>query len=174
MKGKALPYEADDWPDVATKGFEVMVKNYIFPLATLIAGLPEETEEDVQKTINLVKKLKRYPSLIMPLFFVPMGRMKNNKTFLQKALTDIYKDLYITCFEHTSYWGRRFTSWGGKSLPLTAQWVVHVGTMLAFDYFKTLKQKRSVSSSQWAIYLLKENGLFLTSRIFPPQKLKVG
>ena len=174
MKGKALPYEADDWPDVATKGFEVMVKNHIFPLATLIAGLPEETEEDVQKTINLVKKLKRYPSLIMPLFFVPMGRMKNNKTFLQKALTDIYKDLYITCFEHTSYWGRKFTSWGGKSLPLAAQWVVHVGTMLAFDYFKTLKQKRSVPYSQWAIYLLKENGLFLASKIFPSQKLKIG
>ncbi|MEA3485840.1 MAG: radical SAM protein, partial [Candidatus Aerophobetes bacterium] len=137
MKGKTLPYETDDWPEVAKKGFEVMVKNHIFPLATLVAGLPEETKEDVQKTIDLVKELRRYPSLIMPLFFVPLGYLRGDKAFLQRALTDVYKDLYITCFEHTSYWGRRFTSWGGESLPLIAQWVVHVGTMLAFDYFKT-------------------------------------
>ncbi|RLE10085.1 hypothetical protein DRJ00_02545 [Candidatus Aerophobetes bacterium] len=173
MKGKTLPYDPESWPEVAKKGFEVMVKNHIFPLATLIAGLPEETGEDVQKTINLVKDLRRYPSLIMPLFFVPLGRLKENKGFLQKnSLADIYKDLYITCFEHTSYWGRKFTSWGGKSLPLIAQWVLHVGTMLAFDYFKALKERGNSSSIWWSF--LKENALFLISKLFSSQKLRVG
>lgn len=174
MKGKALPYRADDWPEVAKKGFEVLVKNHIFPLATLVAGLPGETEEDVQETINLVKDLKKYPSLIMPLFFVPMGKLKDDKAFIRDSLTDVYKDLYVACFEHTSYWGRKFTTWGGKSLPLIAQWVVHVGTMLAFDYFKGLRQRGKISPARWAFYLLRENGLFLISRIFPFRRLRVG
>ena len=174
MKGKALPWKADEWPDVAKKGFEVLVKNHIFPLATLVAGLPGEKEDDVQKTIDLVKELKEYPSLIMPLFFVPLGGLKDMESFIEQNLTDIYKELYITCFEHTACWGRKFTSWGGKSLPLLAQWVVHVGTMLAFDYFKALKERGRVSHLRWGFYLLKENGAFLTSRILPPQKLKVG
>jgi len=174
MRGKVLPWKPEKWPDVAKKGFEVLVKNHIFPLATLIAGLPEENDSDVQQTINLVKELKEYPSLIMPLFFVPLGKLKETKFFIEECLTDVYKELYATCFEHTAYWGRKFTSWGGKSLPLLAQWVVHVGTMLAFDYFKALRKRQKVPLSLWTFYLLKENGIFLTSRIFPPQKMKVG
>ncbi|RLE13158.1 hypothetical protein DRJ04_04870 [Candidatus Aerophobetes bacterium] len=174
MKGKALPWEPDRWQEVAKKGFEVLVKNHIFPLATLVAGLPGEKEEDVQETINLVKDLKEYPSLIMPLFFVPLGRLKDNKSFIEQNLTEIYKELYVTCFEHTAYWGRKFTSWGGRSLPFIAQWVVHVGTMLAFDYFKALKENKKVSYTKWSFYLLKENSIFLASRILPPQKLKVA
>jgi len=174
MKGKALPWRADEWQDVAKKGFEVLVKNHIFPLATLVAGLPGEKEEDVQETINLVKDLREYPSLLMPLFFVPLGKLKDNKSFIEQTLTEIYKELYITCFEHTAYWGRKFTSWGGNTLPLLAQWVIHVGTMLAFDYFKALKERKKVSYLTWSFYLLKENGSFLVSRILPPQKMKVG
>lgn len=174
MKGKALPWEPDRWQEVAKKGFEVLVKNHIFPLATLVAGLPGEKEEDVQETINLVKDLKEYPSLIMPLFFVPLGRLKDNKSFIEQNLTEIYKELYVTCFEHTAYWGRKFTSWGGRSLPFIAKWVVHVGTMLAFDYFKALKENKKVSYTKWSFYLLKENSIFLASRILPPQKLKVA
>ncbi len=174
MRGKALPWRADEWPEVAKKGFEVLVKNHIFPLATLVAGLPGEKEEDVQKTIKLVKDLKEYPSLIMPLFFVPLAKLKDSKSFIEQNLTHIYKDLYITCFEHTAYWGRKFTSWGGETLPLIDQWVVHVGTMLAFDYFQTLRIRKKVSYPQWSFYLLKENGTFLASRILPPQRMRVG
>jgi len=174
MKGKALPWRPDEWPKVAKKGFEVLVKNHIFPLATLVAGLPGEKEEDVQKTINLVKDLREYPSLIIPLFFVPLGRLKESESFIEQNFTDIYKELYVTCFEHTAYWGRKFTSWGGETLPLLAQWVIHVGTMLAFDYFKLLKERGKVSSSEWSFYLLKENAVFLASKILPLQKMKVG
>jgi len=174
MKGKALPWRADEWPEVAKKGFEVLVKNHIFPLATLVAGLPGEEEEDVQETMCLIKELREYPSLIMPLFFVPLGKLKERESFVERNFTDIYKDLYITCFEHTTFWGRKFTSWGGKSLPLIAQWVIHVGTMLAFDYFKGLRKSKKISYGQWSFYLLRENGIFLASRVLPSQRMRVG
>jgi len=61
----------------------------------------------------------------MPLFFVPLAKLKDSKSFIEQNLTHIYKDLYITCFEHTAYWGRKFTSWGGETLPLIDQWIVH-------------------------------------------------
>lgn len=55
-----------------------------------------------------------------------------------------------------------------------AQWIIHIGTILAFDYFKALKEKRRLSHLKMVYYLLKENSLFLASRIIPSQKMKMG
>jgi len=44
--------------------------------------------------------------------------------------------------------------------------------MLAFDYFKALKERGNSSSIWWSF--LKENALFLISKLFSSQKLRVG
>jgi len=59
-------------------------------------------------------------------------------------------------------------------LTCLAQWIIHIGTILAFDYFKALKEKRRLSHLKMVYYLLKENSLFLASRIIPSQKMKMG
>src|SRR4029079_1984920 len=58
MKGKAYPYTADQWHDVVLKGMELMNKANWFPFGTFIVGLPEETEEDTKRSLDLLHALK--------------------------------------------------------------------------------------------------------------------
>ena len=52
--------------------FGILNDNDWYPLATLIIGLPDEKEEDVLQTLELMDKLKDYNAFYVPLFFVPL------------------------------------------------------------------------------------------------------
>jgi radical SAM superfamily enzyme YgiQ (UPF0313 family) len=66
MPAKALPFKPEEWPDVVRTGMELMHDNNLIPACTLIVGVPEETEEDLMKTMELLEDLKDYRSLIAP------------------------------------------------------------------------------------------------------------
>jgi len=76
------------------------------PACTLIVGLPQETEEDVIETIELMDDLKKFRSLIVPLFFVPMGRLKNEEWFKEEEMNELHRELLIKCLKHDIYWVR--------------------------------------------------------------------
>jgi radical SAM superfamily enzyme YgiQ (UPF0313 family) len=104
MPAKALPFKAEEWPDVVKQGMGIMHDNMMVPAVTLIIGLPEEREDDLLRTMELIDDLKSYRSLIVPLFFVPLGRLKNQDWFKDTALTELHKQLLIKCAEHDFHW----------------------------------------------------------------------
>jgi len=77
----------------------------------LITGLPEETDEDVIKTIELIEDLDWFKSMIVPLFFVPMGKLKNKDWFKYEDLTDLQKELMVKCFSHDIKYAREIMDW---------------------------------------------------------------
>jgi radical SAM superfamily enzyme YgiQ (UPF0313 family) len=102
MPGKMLPFKPEEWHDVVTKAIEIMNENYIWPLATLIVGLPEETEDDTTATLELVDKLKH-----SKLFFVPLLFTSEDECMLREArhmdlkhLTPLQWELLATCWRH--------------------------------------------------------------------------
>lgn len=107
MPGKSKPYRIEDWKNVVKKSFKIMSENNIIPAVTLIAGLPYETDRDVIETIELVKELRPYKSLIVPMFFVPLGYLKDKDWFRLEMVKDYHKELFITCFEHNIYWVKK-------------------------------------------------------------------
>ncbi|MET1160660.1 MAG: radical SAM protein [Thermoprotei archaeon] len=104
MYAKSLPYPPEKWPDVVEDAFSIMHENKIIPAATLILGLPEETPDDVVKTAELLDRLKPYRSVIVPMFFVPMGALKTNKWFLREHVKPEHIEVLYKCFQHTVYW----------------------------------------------------------------------
>jgi radical SAM superfamily enzyme YgiQ (UPF0313 family) len=104
MPAKAHPFSAEDWPEVVRTGMGVMHDNSMVPACTLIVGLPEETEEDILKTMEMMEDLKGFRSLIVPLFFVPLGRLKNEDWFKDEAITDLHKQLLFQCVNHDFRW----------------------------------------------------------------------
>ncbi len=104
MPAKAHPYKADNWHDVVVEGMGVMHDNMLVPSCTLIVGLPEEQESDVIKTMDLVDDLKDMRCLIVPLFFVPLGKLKNENWFTDTQLSELHKQLLIKCGEHDFHW----------------------------------------------------------------------
>jgi len=104
MRAKAHPFKPEEWPEVVRTGMGLMHDNNLVPAGTLIVGSPEETEEDVIKTMELIDDLKDMRSLIVPLFFVPLGRLKNEDWFKGTEITELHRELLIKCLQHDYYW----------------------------------------------------------------------
>ncbi len=100
MPNKAKPFETKDWPEVVVESAGIMQDNGIIPAMTLITGLPEETEDDVIKTIELVERLWDFKAIIMPMFFVPMGLLKDKDWFRAFELTERQEELLKICLSH--------------------------------------------------------------------------
>jgi len=123
MHGKCLPFHPREWPEVAESAFAIMHDNRWIPAATLIVGLPGETEDDVIKTIELVERLRDYCSLIVPLIFIPMEvcALRREKKFTRENLKDYHYELMSVCMDHNVYWvDRLFREYfkGYKNLPI--------------------------------------------------------
>ena len=115
MRGKCKPFSPEDWPNVVLEAFQILAENHWVPVATLILGLPGETENDVDLTISLVEKLKPYKSLIVPLSFVAEGRIMNkSESFLQNHMTPKHTELFVKCWDHNIHWTKQLlTEWSG-------------------------------------------------------------
>lgn len=108
MAGKAHPFNIDDWPDIVVNAMGIANDNKLIPACTLIVGLPEETEDDVIKTIEMVENLKDFNCIIVPLFFVPLGQLTKENWFESEMITDVQKELLILCLKHGIKWSRGF------------------------------------------------------------------
>jgi radical SAM superfamily enzyme YgiQ (UPF0313 family) len=111
MPAKAHPFKAEDWHDVVCSGMGLMHDNKLVPACTLIVGLPEEQESDIIKTMELVDDLKEMRSLIVPLFFVPLGKLKSEDWFTNTKLSKVHKQLLIQCAEHDFRWVDNLLDW---------------------------------------------------------------
>ena len=102
MKGKMLPYKPEEWQDVVTQAVEIMNENYIWPLATLIVGLPDETEEDTTATLELVEKMKNKKIFYVPLLFTSEDEcmLREAKHMDLNHLTPLQWELLATCWRH--------------------------------------------------------------------------
>ena len=111
MPAKAKPFKPEEWPEIVKEAAGIMMDNKLIPACTLIAGLPQETEDDTLKTLELIEDLKWFRSLIVPLFFVPMGQLKDKGWFKLEELTELQKELMVKCLSHDLRWAREMLEW---------------------------------------------------------------
>ncbi|MHA1754219.1 MAG: B12-binding domain-containing radical SAM protein [Candidatus Odinarchaeia archaeon] len=104
MIGKPLPCSTDEWAEVVKEAHKVMWENRWVSCGTLMMGLPGEEKEDVLETIQLIKDLSGYPSLFIPLFFVPMEftTLKGMKAFISSYMSKEHWKLLLTCWKHNA------------------------------------------------------------------------
>ncbi|MEM0495126.1 MAG: radical SAM protein [Thermofilum sp.] len=105
MPGKVAPYPITMWHEVVEDALAVMHEHRIVPALTLILGSPGEREEDLQQTLELLDRIKDYRSLIVPMFFVPLGYLKNREAFLRERLTPAHAEVMRRCMWHSLRWG---------------------------------------------------------------------
>jgi radical SAM superfamily enzyme YgiQ (UPF0313 family) len=102
MKGKALPLKPEDWHEIVVKGMEILNKNDIYPLATLLVGLPGETEEDVKQTLELVERLEGMGVFLVPLLFTSEEdcMLRRTKEVRSEELGRLYWEFFGRCWRH--------------------------------------------------------------------------
>ena len=113
-----------------------MTDNNLVPACTLITGLPQETEDDVVKTIALMDDLKDFKSLIVPLFFVPLGKLKDKDWFTMEQMSDLQMELLIKCLKHDIYWTKVIM----KSY-FKGKWYSRILSLLYWLFVKIVERK---------------------------------
>ncbi len=102
MAGKMLPFKPKEWKEIATQAFGIMNDNDWYPLATLIVGLPDEAEEDVVESLELVDRLKDCYAFYVPLLFVPLENcaLMNKRGAELDSLSERRWELVTRCWEY--------------------------------------------------------------------------
>jgi radical SAM superfamily enzyme YgiQ (UPF0313 family) len=127
MPSKGVPFSIEDWPSVLLEGLRVMNQNNWFPVMTLIVGSPDETDEDVKATLDLIYEMERRNlfAFLVPSIFTPL-----HDTILEKAkgvtetrnLTRLQWQLLMKCWKlnlrpgQYSWWGP--TAWRVGSIAM--------------------------------------------------------
>ncbi|MDK6028012.1 radical SAM protein [Ignisphaera sp. 4213-co] len=105
MPAKAAPFKTEEWPDIVEEAFAIMHDHRIIPAATFILGFPGEEPDDVVKTIELLERLKKYRSLIVPMLFVPMGVLKSEEGGVTgMKIIHEHAEAMRVAFWHTIHW----------------------------------------------------------------------
>lgn len=133
MMGKCKPFKTRDWPQVVIDSFEIMSKNHWVPCATLIIGLPGETNQDIDLTIELVEQLKSFKSIMVPLFLISEGGLENRaESFTLEKMTTKHSEFFMKCWEHNLNWGHTLLNeWGKMCIDSRA---IRYGLKLSFSY----------------------------------------
>src|SRR5258705_6416416 len=74
MPSKGVPFSIEDWPSVVIQGLTVLNANNWFPAMTLIVGNPDETDEDIMATLDLIYEVERRGlfAFFIPSIFTPL------------------------------------------------------------------------------------------------------
>ena len=104
MPLKVKPLDVEDWPEIVLDSLSVFNKNYWFPAYTLIVGLPQETEEDVWQTVDLLHRMEQQPNAhfsAATLSFTPIGVLKGKEAFDMDNMLDEAKfNLIYNTWKH--------------------------------------------------------------------------
>lgn len=74
MKGKALPYSVDNWPELVVEATGQLNDHDWWPLCTIMTGQPDETDDDVIATLDLIDDLRNHNAKMFytPILFIPL------------------------------------------------------------------------------------------------------
>ncbi|MCS7103248.1 MAG: B12-binding domain-containing radical SAM protein, partial [Candidatus Korarchaeum sp.] len=123
MPAKTLPYDVREWRKVVIDSFAIMHEAKIIPAATLITGLPDERPEDTIASIELVEDLREFRSLIVPMYFVPMGLLKGENWY-DREPTEEQLELMRVCLRHDLRWVEEIARWYVKDLNPLARYLL--------------------------------------------------
>ncbi len=100
LPGKPKPFRSEEWPDMVRRCFDLLSEHRWLACATLIVGLPGETPQDIELTLELVESLKGHIGLLVPLFYVDINN-RGRGSFRLADLTPLHGELFMKCWLHT-------------------------------------------------------------------------
>lgn len=126
MKGKALPYSVDQWPELVVKGVGLMNDHDWWPLCTIMTGQPDETEEDVIATLNLIDDLRNHDAKMFytPVLFIPLREavLGDSRRTNLKNLTELQWEILAKCWKNNIDFWVPDMKWKYNSLFFFSHW----------------------------------------------------
>ena len=109
MKGKALPFSVDNWPELVVEGVGIMNDYDWWPLCTIMTGQPDETEDDVRATLDLIDDLRNHNAKMFytPVLFIPLKEavLGNHHRNNLSNLTQLQWEILSRCWKNNiDFW----------------------------------------------------------------------
>lgn len=119
MRGKAYPFKPEEWPEIVEQAIGILNDHMWFPACTMIVGFPDETPDDVMKTMELLENLRRYACFVCPFLLVPLGRLSTlgigNVNLLEEHI-ELMKFVWIHNMDVLNRFSRYLGGFGLKGL----------------------------------------------------------
>ena len=128
MRGKARPFEVDNWPHIVKEGIAAFNENSIYPLCTIVVGWPGETEEDAAQTARLIEDLRDQGAIMFytPIIFTPIEKtpLGRSKRIGLKDLTETHLNIVERCWEYNvDIWGSQVPHYSLKLVGIGAKFI---------------------------------------------------
>jgi radical SAM superfamily enzyme YgiQ (UPF0313 family) len=113
MAGKCKPFQPEEWPSIVLSSLSFLEEQEWLALATILVGLPGETDEDAKQTAKLIENIEdqSLKTFLVPLIFVPLGTCGLREAALQSVtdLTETQAEVFALAWEHNiKIWGPDF------------------------------------------------------------------
>lgn len=103
MPAKAFPFKPEEWHDIVLEATVTMNEAGIDPCYTLTVGYPDETNEDVDRSIDLVQAFidQGLTAFLFPLPVIPIttSRLHGKRMPELETLPERYWDLLFLCWK---------------------------------------------------------------------------
>jgi radical SAM superfamily enzyme YgiQ (UPF0313 family) len=137
MGGKALPFKVEDWHQIISTGLGVLNDNSWFPLCTFMTGTPDETEDDVLATLELLDTIKDRTLFYVPVIFIPIEGTRWSKE-ARRGL-DHLSDLQWEII--TTGWKRNMRIWAPDQIK---KMLPFVGLPMYWFYLRWIHGSKTV------------------------------
>lgn len=111
MSGKPRPWTPQEWPETALEATRIMNENHWYPCYTMIVGFPDETEDDIVKTIELVDELRNMKAMAwtFPLLSIPISNTPLEKQGYPslKAMPKVVWELFWVSWQQSLWFSQK-------------------------------------------------------------------
>lgn len=109
MKGKALPFSVDRWPEIVVEAIGKLNDHDWYPLCTIMTGQPDETEDDAIATIELIDVLRAQNAKMFytPVLFIPLKEavLSNSRRASLNNLSETQWEIIARCWKNNiDFW----------------------------------------------------------------------
>jgi radical SAM superfamily enzyme YgiQ (UPF0313 family) len=103
MSGKALPFDIRDWQEIVVEGTQILNENNWFPVYTFIVGLPNENDDDIKQSLDLLYRLRKNKIIYVPSIFTPLEetRMSNGRPLKPRELSRLQWEFILTAWKQS-------------------------------------------------------------------------
>ncbi len=125
MPGKVKPYTIEQWPDVIDDALSILDDNHWFTIASMMTGLPRESERDVLRCLEFIDRIKHHNVFIWMFPLMPLRSMRKQAAKWMPEYTPLRQQLILEATKHSVGMINRYAWTLLKPLPAHLRFIAY-------------------------------------------------
>jgi radical SAM superfamily enzyme YgiQ (UPF0313 family) len=157
MPGKVKPYTIEEWPDVIDDALGILDDNHWFTVASMMTGLPKETEADVIRNLEFIDDIKHHNVFVWMFPLMPLRSMRKQAGKWMPEYTPLRQELILRATAHSVNMIDRYTTLLLKPLPTFLRYpTIRILKYVSRTMVQYLKEAESFIETEDRLNLYKD------------------